>query len=81
MLVWYDGTVCLVDTLHGKIMVCDMVCLWYGMGVRCGGCIIWLKNCLVAWDLSAYKVRKSRIRRTNIDCVTTLEIDHWIVLI
>ena len=30
------------DLLHGKNMVCGMVCWWYGMMVPCRGCIIWL---------------------------------------
>ena len=63
---WYGimwGTVCdvvcwycmMVDILNGKITVCGMVC---GMA----------KYCLVVWYVSVYKVRKSRIRRTNIIC-------------
>ena len=38
-VIWYVG-----GMVYGKSKVCDMVCWWYGMMVRCGGCIIWLNS-------------------------------------
>ena len=43
---WY-GKMVRFDILSGKITVCDMVCWWYGVMVRCGGCIIWLN--IASW--------------------------------
>ena len=35
---WY-GMMVRFDILYRKITVCDMVCWWYGMMIRCGGYI------------------------------------------
>ena len=34
-VVWYVGGI-----VYGKNAVCVMVCLWYGMRVRCRGCTL-----------------------------------------
>ena len=67
-MVWYVcGMVWYVLTVwYGKNTVNGMVRLRYGTIVRSRGCIIWLN--LPGGMVSVYKVRKGRIRRTNIIC-------------
>ena len=39
------------DILYGK----NTVCWWYGVMVRCGGCIMWLNIAnVVVWYVSVY---------------------------
>ena len=47
--------------------------MWYGTFVVWYAGTVWSTSymaeyCLVVWYVSVYKVRKSRIRRTNITC-------------
>ena len=72
-MVYEENTVCmyvawyLLAVWYGKHTVCGMVRWWYGTMVPCRGYIVW-PNFLVVWYVSVYKVRKGRIRRTNIIC-------------
>ena len=54
-------------------MVREKHSIWYGtFAVWYHGTVSWMnymaKICLVVWSVSVYKVRKGRIRRTNIIC-------------
>ena len=59
------------NIVYGKITVCDMVCWWYGMMVRCGGCITWLN---IAWWNGMFQYIRS-VRDEYVVCISSVTIN------